>query len=92
MSRGGATTLPVALLGQIAARLPMIDVACNRCDRRGWLSTARPMSEHGSATPVPVLLRTIAADCPGCRRDDSTTRAGCICRSCRNWDRKPPRE
>lgn len=54
----------VILLGQVAARLPVIDVACNRCDRRGRLWTAGLVAEHGAGTPIPALLRIIAADCP----------------------------
>lgn len=54
----------VVPLDQVAARLPTIDVACNRCDRRGRLHTERLVAEHGAGIPVPVLLRTIAADCP----------------------------
>ncbi len=53
----------VVLLGQVAPRLPMIDVACNRCERGGRLTTGRLVAEHGAAMPVPVLLPTTAADC-----------------------------
>jgi hypothetical protein len=56
--------LGVVLLGQVAARLPVLEVACNRCDRRGRQNTARLLAEHGAYMPVPVLLRTIAAGCP----------------------------
>jgi hypothetical protein len=60
-----ATTAPgVVRLGKVAARLPTLDVACNRCDRRGRMNTAAQVAEHGADMPVPVLLRTIAADCP----------------------------
>jgi hypothetical protein len=56
----GSTTL-----GYMAARFPhMIPVACNRCDRRGRLSTARLLAQHGAAFPGPELRRIIAADCP----------------------------
>jgi hypothetical protein len=59
------TTGPgVVFVGQIAARLPMIDVACNRCDRRGRLSTARPVAQYGADMPGPELLRLLSADCP----------------------------
>jgi hypothetical protein len=36
----------VVTLGQIAARLTMLDVACNRCDRRGRLWTDRLLARH----------------------------------------------
>ena len=51
-------------LGRIPDRLPMLEVACNRCDRRGRLRTARLMAEHGPELPIPALLRIVAADCP----------------------------
>ena len=54
----------VVLLGQVATRLLVIDVACNRCDRRGRLHTERLVAEHCACMPVQVLLRTITADCP----------------------------
>ena len=50
-------------LGTVAARLPVLDVACNRCDRRGRLRTDRLIAEHGPALPIPALRRNIAADC-----------------------------
>jgi hypothetical protein len=54
----------VVFLGQVAARLQMLDVACTRCERRGRLNTARLVAEHGADMPVPKLLRILAADCP----------------------------
>jgi len=51
-------------LGQIAGRLAVLDVACNRCDRRGRLRTARLMAEHGADLPIPALRQIVAADCP----------------------------
>jgi hypothetical protein len=54
----------VVLLGEVAARLPVLEVACNRCDRRGRLRTDRLLAEHGASMPIPGLLRVIAADCP----------------------------
>jgi len=54
----------VIVLSQVAARLPAIDVACNRCDWRGRVHTARPVVEYGADIPAPLRLRTIVADCP----------------------------
>ena len=51
-------------LGQVAARLPVLDVACNRCDRRGRLHAARLLATHGPGLPMPDLRRILAADCP----------------------------
>jgi hypothetical protein len=54
-------------LGQIAAGIPVLDVSCNRCDRRGRLRIARLMAEHGADLPIPTLRRIVAADCPRMR-------------------------
>jgi hypothetical protein len=55
----------VITLSGMAAQFPaMIAVACNRCDRRGKLRTARLLSEHGPGLPGPELRRILAADCP----------------------------
>jgi hypothetical protein len=40
----------------------MLEVACHRCERRGRLSIARLIAEHG--TGVLDLCAIIAADCP----------------------------
>jgi hypothetical protein len=47
--------------GTVAGRLSMLDVACNRCDRRGRLRMDRLLTDHGPAMPMPEL------GC--CRRD-----------------------
>ena len=54
----------VVVLGQVAARLPVLEVAYNRCDRRGRLRVDRLLAEHGPALPMSELRRIIAADCP----------------------------
>ena len=64
-----ATGPGYVLLGEISARftaagLTMLEVSCNRCDRRGRLSIARLLAEHGHALPGPELRRIIAHDCP----------------------------
>jgi hypothetical protein len=59
-----ATTAGFVTLGQIACRVEVLAVACNRCDRRGRLSVARLIAEHGWQLPVPELRHVIAADCP----------------------------
>lgn len=51
-------------LGEIAARIEMLTVSCNRCDRRGQLRVDRLLAEHGAALPGPRLRRIVAADCP----------------------------
>jgi hypothetical protein len=47
VSSGGAVTL-----GEIAGRLPMLDVACARCERRG------------AGAKLPDLRTVLASDCP----------------------------
>jgi hypothetical protein len=56
-------------LGQVAARLAMLEVACNRCDRRGRLRTDRLLAEHGAGLSMPKLRLIIAADCPRMQAD-----------------------
>ncbi len=51
----------VVTLGQAAARLPVLEVARNRCDR---LRTDRLLAEHEPSLPMPELRRIIAADYP----------------------------
>jgi len=58
------TLTGVVLLGEIAARLPVLTIACNRCDRRGRAQTRRLMAEHGPALPLTALRWILAADCP----------------------------
>jgi hypothetical protein len=53
----------VRTLGEIAAWIEMLTVACNRCDRRGRLRIDRLLAEHGANLPGPELRRIIAANC-----------------------------
>ena len=50
-------------LGDVAARLAALDVACNRCDRRGRVSVPRLLAEYGPDFPAPELRRILASDC-----------------------------
>jgi hypothetical protein len=51
-------------LGDMAAKgMTMLVVACRRCDRRGRLSIARLIAEHGR-DDYGDLRRLIAHDCP----------------------------
>ncbi len=54
----------VVLLGEIADQLPVLEIACNRCDRRGRLYSASLIAQHGADMPLPDLLRRLSADCP----------------------------
>lgn len=70
-----------------AARLPALDeMACNRCDRRGRVSTARLLAEHGPDMPVPALLRVIAADCRRMQAGRLHDVCGATCLNCRSLD------
>jgi hypothetical protein len=42
----------------------MLEIACNRNERRGLLRTDRLMAGHGPALPVPESGRIVAADRP----------------------------
>jgi hypothetical protein len=59
MSSGGAVTL-----GELADRLPMLEVACSRCERRGRLNVAKLIERHGPDTRLPDLREILAGDCP----------------------------
>ena len=43
--------------------MTMLEVACRKCPRRGRLSIARPIAEHGRDDGG-RLAQLIAADCP----------------------------
>ncbi len=54
----------VTRLGQLVGRLPMVEVACRRCPRRGRLRLSGLLDQHGPDMPVPDLIRLLSADCP----------------------------
>lgn len=57
-------TAGVITLDQVATRVGVLQIACNRCERRGQLRTDRLIAEHGGALPMPRLREIVAADCP----------------------------
>jgi hypothetical protein len=59
MSSSGAVTL-----GEIAGSLPMLEVACSRCERRGRLNVAKLIERHGADARLPDLREILAGDCP----------------------------
>ena len=59
----------VVLLGEIAARLPVLEVSCNRCDRQGRLRTDRLLAEHGPS--MAAGFEKFAA-CHGCSSESAT--------------------
>ncbi len=52
-----------------AAGVIQMDVVCLKCLRRGRVSVARLMVEHGPDMPLPGLPKLIAAGCPRVARD-----------------------
>ena len=57
MRRGSVT------LGDLAARIAMLDVACSRCERRGRLQMDLLVAQYGDAE-LPELRLILAGDCP----------------------------
>ena len=45
----------------------MLEVACHRCERRGRVSLARLLEEHGVDTGLPDLWESLAGDCQHAR-------------------------
>jgi hypothetical protein len=43
----------VVTLGQVAARLPVLAVVCNRYNRRRRMHTVHLLAEHGPGLPMP---------------------------------------
>ena len=57
----------ITLRDCLAAGLTHLTIECARCDRRGRLSLARLLREHGADTGVREVWETLIGDCP--RRD-----------------------
>src|SRR3954453_16919765 len=57
MRRGSVT------LGDLAARIAMLEVACSRCERRGRLQVDLLVAQYGDAE-LPELRLILAGDCP----------------------------
>ena len=60
-SRGSIT------LGELRGKPDLLDVACHRCERRGRVSLARLIEEHGADTGLPDLWESLAGDCQHAR-------------------------
>ena len=61
LTRGAIT------FGDIADRLPMLNVAARNANRRGRLSVAKLIAEHGADMRLPDLREILAGDCPRVR-------------------------
>ena len=57
MTRGSRT------LGDIAARMKLLEVRCSRCTRAGRHSTAKLVERWGAELPMPDLARRLAGAC-----------------------------
>jgi hypothetical protein len=64
-------------LGEIAERLPMLRVTCDRCGRAGRYSTAKLVAKYGADASIEPLQQEITADCP--RRTDPKIELGKGC-------------
>src|SRR2546421_842606 len=60
-SRGSIT------LGELEGKVTMLDIACHRCERRGRVSLARLIEEHGADMGLPDLWESLAGDCEHAR-------------------------
>jgi len=71
MSSGGGVTLR-----EIASKMVMLEVACSRCSRHGWLSIARLIEQHGADARLPDLREVLAHDCPRIHAGSTFDRCG----------------
>jgi hypothetical protein len=53
--------------------LPMVEIACDRCQRHGWYSKARLVAKYGPEIGLPDLRTRLTPDCP--QRIGSAARA-----------------
>src|SRR5687767_14490726 len=51
-------------LGNITDTITMLDVACDRCERRGRLRVAGLIAQHCAEMGLPELRHILASDCP----------------------------
>ena len=56
---GGSITLD-----QVAAHMPVLVVACSRCDRAGRYNLDTLIARHGPGFGIPALLHVLSEDCP----------------------------
>ena len=50
-------------LVDIATSIDMLEVRCSRCDRKGRLSVARLIDQHGGDTKLVDLRRQLVGNC-----------------------------
>jgi hypothetical protein len=51
-------------LGQVAALIPTLNIACDRCERAGKYRLDTLIVRHGAGFGIPLLLSMLSADCP----------------------------
>src|SRR5207237_3510553 len=78
MSARGSSTL-----GELQGKLTMLEVACHRCERRGRVSLARLIEEHGADMGLPDLWESLAGDCPNAHTTALNSRWPSTIRNCR---------
>jgi hypothetical protein len=64
-------------LGEIATKLRILHIRCDRCGRAGRYSTRRLVREYGADTSIEPLQNDMTADCP--RRTDPEVELGAGC-------------
>src|SRR5438477_11531859 len=82
------------MLGELQGKLTTLDIACHRCERRGRVSLARLIEEHGADTGLPDLWESLAGDCPNAHTTALHSRCAIYypqCRRCFCRARKPDR-
>src|SRR5262249_51405945 len=52
---------------ELRGLIPMLEIACHRCDRRGRLSVEKMIEQHGDDMALPDLWIPLAGDCPKAR-------------------------
>jgi hypothetical protein len=65
MPRDGAITF-----GDLAGRLDRLNVACDKCGRRGRYALARMIEQRGRDGKLVDLLAEVTADCPKKQADN----------------------
>ena len=64
-------------LGEIAAKLRVLRIECDRCGRFGRYRTDKLVARYGGDASIEPLQDDITADCP--RRRDATIELGAGC-------------
>jgi hypothetical protein len=63
------------MLGDLAGKIAMLEVACSRCERRGRLWVSKLIAQHGDIR-LPELRYLLASDCPRVIADRVYDRCG----------------